>query len=298
MSRNLLGDAIHGNLFLLGVAWQKGLVPLSLAAIDRAIELNRTAVEQNRQAFLWGRRMAHDPQTVQRLAVPPSRPAPQRLSASIDELIDRRIEALTDYQDARYAERYRRLVERVRASERPLRSTRLSEAVARGYFKLLAVKDEYEVARLHADPAFRQQLSEQFEGDFRIRFHFAPPLLAKPDPATGRVAKRSYGPWMMRALGILSRLKILRGTVFDPFAGSDERKMERRLLADYEADIELLLARLDATTLATAIELASLPEPLRGFGHVKAAAVLRMQPRRDELRALLMPAQATQAAAR
>jgi indolepyruvate ferredoxin oxidoreductase len=298
MSRNLLGDGIHGNLFLLGVAWQKGLVPLSLAAIDRAIELNHTAVEQNRQAFLWGRRMAHDPQTVQRLAVPPSRPAPQRLSASIDELIDRRIEALTDYQDARYAERYRRLVERVRASERPLRSTRLSEAVARGYFKLLAVKDEYEVARLHADPAFRQQLSEQFEGDFRIRFHFAPPLLAKPDPATGRVAKRSYGPWMMRALGILSRLKILRGTVFDPFAGSDERKMERRLLADYEADIELLLARLDATTLATAIELASLPEPLRGFGHVKAAAVLRMQPRRDELRALLMPAQATQAAAR
>jgi indolepyruvate ferredoxin oxidoreductase len=295
MSRNLLGDGIHGNLFLLGVAWQKGLVPLSLAAIDRAIELNGTAVEQNRLAFLWGRRTAHDPQTVQRLAVPPSRTVSRRLSASLDELIERRIEALTDYQDAPYAERYRRLVERVRASERPLRSTRLSEAVARGYFRLLAVKDEYEVARLHSDPAFRQQLSEQFEGDFRIRFHFAPPLLAKPDPATGTVAKRSYGPWMMHALGVLSRLKVLRGTVFDPFGGSQERKMERQLLADYEADIELLLARLDLTTLATAIELASLPEQLRGFGHVKAAAVRRMRPRREELRGLLLPAPATAA---
>jgi TPP-dependent indolepyruvate ferredoxin oxidoreductase alpha subunit len=245
VSRNLLGDGIHGNLFLLGVAWQKGLAPLSLAAIDRAIELNHTAVEQNRQAFLWGRRMAHDPQTVQRLAVPPGRTAPQRISASLGDLIDRRIEALTDYQDARYAERYRQLVERVRASERPLRSTRLSETVARGYFKLLAVKDEYEVARRHSDPPFRQQLSGQFEGDFRVRFHFAPPLLAKPDPATGRVARRSYGPWMMRALGILSRLKVLRG-----------------------------------------------------FGHVKAAAVLRMWPRRDEPRARLLPAPATTAAAR
>ena len=292
MSRRLMGDGIYGNLLLLGVAWQNGLVPLSLAAIDRAIELNGTAVEQNRQAFLWGRRAAHDPDSVRRLTIPASEPAAHRLAASLDETISRRIAALTDYQDARYAERYRRLVERVRASELPLRSTGLSEAVARSYFKLLAVKDEYEVARLHADPAFRQQLAEQFEGDFRIRFHLAPPLLAKADPATGRVGKRSYGPWMMRVLRALSALKGVRGTAFDPFAGSEERKTERQLLADYEADIELLLARLDATTLATAIELAALPEEVRGFGHVKAASVQRMRPRREALRALLLPAAA------
>ncbi|HAY26682.1 MAG TPA: indolepyruvate ferredoxin oxidoreductase family protein, partial [Candidatus Accumulibacter sp.] len=246
----------------------------------------------NRQAFLWGRRAAHDPDSVRRLTIPASEPAAHRLAASLDETISRRIAALTDYQDARYAERYRRLVERVRASELPLRSTGLSEAVARSYFKLLAVKDEYEVARLHADPAFRQQLAEQFEGDFRIRFHLAPPLLAKADPATGRVGKRSYGPWMMRVLRALSALKGVRGTAFDPFAGSEERKTERQLLADYEADIELLLARLDATTLATAIELAALPEEVRGFGHVKAASVQRMRPRREALRALLLPAAA------
>ena len=292
MSRRLMGDGIYGNLLLLGVAWQKGLVPLSLAAIDRAIELNGTAVEHNRQAFLWGRRAAHDPDSVRRLTIPASEPAAHRLAASLDETISRRIAALTDYQDARYAERYRRLVERVRASELPLRSTGLSEAVARSYFKLLAVKDEYEVARLHADPAFRQQLAEQFEGDFQIRFHLAPPLLAKADPATGRVGKRSYGPWMMRVLRALSALKGVRGTAFDPFAGSEERKTERQLLADYEADIELLLARLDATTLATAIELAALPEEVRGFGHVKAASVQRMRPRREALRALLLPAAA------
>ena len=292
MSRRLMGDGIYGNLLLLGVAWQNGLVPLSLAAIDRAIELNGTAVEHNRQAFLWGRRAAHDPDSVRRLTIPASEPAAHRLAASLDETISRRIAALTDYQDARYAERYRRLVERVRASELPLRSTGLSEAVARSYFKLLAVKDEYEVARLHADPAFRQQLAEQFEGDFRIRFHLAPPLLAKADPATGRVGKRSYGPWMMRVLRALSALKGVRGTAFDPFAGSEERKTERQLLADYEADIELLLARLDATTLATAIELAALPEEVRGFGHVKAASVQRMRPRREALRALLLPAAA------
>ena len=297
LSRELLGDGIYGNLFLLGVAWQRGLIPLSLAAIDRAIELNGTAVEQNRQAFLWGRQAAHDPAAVQRLAIPASRPPAHRLSASLDETISRRTEALTDYQDARYAERYRRLVERVRASELPLRSTRLSEAVARSYFRLLAVKDEYEVARLHADPAFRQQLSEQFEGDFSIRFHLAPPLLARPDPLTGRVAKGSYGPWMLRALAALSRLKGLRGTAFDPFAGGDERKMERQLLADYEADIELLLARLDATTLATAVELAALPEQVRGFGYVKAASVQKMRPRREALRALLLPAAAAVATA-
>jgi indolepyruvate ferredoxin oxidoreductase len=197
MSRRLMGDALYGNLLLLGVAWQRGLVPLSLAAIDQAIELNAAAVEQNRQAFLWGRRAAHDPEALQSLLKPAGTPAPQRLSQNLDELVRQHVETLTAYQNARYAERYRALVERVRAAESSWQSTALSEAVARSYFRLLAVKDEYEVARLHSDPAFLQQLSEEFEGDYSLRFHLAPPLLARLDPATGRVRKSSYGPWMM-----------------------------------------------------------------------------------------------------
>ena len=297
MSRRLMGDRIYGNLFLLGVAWQKGLVPLSLAAIDRAIELNATSVEENRQAFLWGRRTAHDPQAVGWLAMPASAPVALRLSADLDETISRRVTALTAYRDAPYAQRYRSLVERMRAAEAPLHSSALSKAVAHGYYKLLAVKDEYEVARLYVDPAFRQQLTDEFEGDFRLRFHLAPPLLARPDPLTGRIRKRSFGPWMMHCMRVLSWLKPLRGTLFDPFARSEERLMERQLLADYEADLELILARLDAASLATAIELAGLPEQIRGFGHVKMAAVARVRPRREALRARLQAPALDQASA-
>ncbi|TMQ74460.1 Indolepyruvate ferredoxin oxidoreductase [Candidatus Accumulibacter phosphatis] len=287
MSRRLMGDALYGNLLLLGVAWQRGLVPLSLAAIDQAIELNATAVEQNRQAFLWGRRAAHDPEALQNLLNPTGMPAPQRLSRNLDELIRQRVETLTAYQNARYAERYRALVERVSAAESPLQSTALSEAVARSYFRLLAVKDEYEVARLHSDPAFLQQLSEEFEGDYRLRFHLAPPLLARLDPATGRVRKSSYGPWMMSIFKGLSRLRFLRGTIFDPFGKTQERRMERQLLADYEADVELMLTQLEEKTQAIAIELAKVPEQIRGYGHVKAASVLPARARRAMLRAQL-----------
>ncbi|MEF8768560.1 MAG: indolepyruvate ferredoxin oxidoreductase family protein [Candidatus Accumulibacter phosphatis] len=295
MSRRLMGDALYGNLLLLGVAWQRGLVPLSLAAIDQAIELNAAAVEQNRQAFLWGRRAAHDPEALQSLLKAAGMPAAQRLSQNLDELISQRVETLTAYQNARYAERYRALVERVRAAESSLQSTALSEVVARSYFKLLAVKDEYEVARLYSDPAFLQQLSEEFEGDYRLRFHLAPPLLARLDPATGRVRKSSYGPWMMHAFRGLSRLKSLRGTIFDLFGKTRERRMERQLLADYEADIELMLARLQEETLASAIELAKVPEQIRGYGHVKAASVLPARARRETLRAQLQAAANTQA---
>ena len=283
----------YGNLFLLGVAWQRGLVPISLAAIDQAIELNATAVDQNRKAFLWGRRAAHDPEAVRRLIRPTSAPSPRQFSRNVDETISRRVDTLTAYQDARYAQRYRTLVESVRAAESTLQSTALTEAVARAYFKLLAVKDEYEVARLYANPTFRQQLSEEFEGDYRLRFHLAPPLLARPDPLTGRITKRSYGPWMMTAFACLSRLKGLRGTFLDPFSRSEERRMERQLLSDYEADVNLILAQLKPESMASAIELASLPEQIRGFGHVKAASVLQVHARRDALRwRLLAPGSA------
>jgi indolepyruvate ferredoxin oxidoreductase len=293
MSRQLMGDALYGNLFLLGVAWQRGLVPLSLTAIDQAIELNGTAVDENRQAFLWGRRAAHDPEAVRTLSGTARAGAQPGLARNLDEAINRRVETLTAYQDARYAERYRRLVERVRAAESLFQSTALSTAVARNYFKLLAVKDEYEVARLYADPAFLEQLSEQFEGDFSLRFHLAPPLFARPDPITGRVRKHNYGPWMMHCFRWLSRLKPLRGTVLDLFGRTDERRMERQLLADYEADVELLLSQLNPETLAKAVELAEIPEQIRGYGQVKAASVALARARRKALRAQLqVPADA------
>ena len=291
LSRQLMGDAIYANTLLLGVAWQRGLVPVSREALDKAFELNGTTVEQNRQAFLWGRRAAHDPDAVRRFAEPADDSAGviplQPLARNLDELIERRGATLTAYQDEAYADRYRTLVKRVRTAESRLGGQALSEAVARNYFKVLAIKDEYEVARLYTDPAFMRQIADTFEGDFRLRFHLAPPLLAQPDPATGHPAKRSYGPWMMRAFAWLARLKRLRGTPFDPFARTAERRMERRLLADYEADVERILAVLDADRLATAIELAALPAEIRGFGHVKEAAVERAAPRRAALLASL-----------
>jgi len=280
IARKLMGDAIYANLFLLGYAWQLGLVPVSLAALDRAIELNAAAVELNRKAFLWGRRAAHDPASVAAFAPPDAAPGPKTL----DETIATRVDFLTAYQDAAYAGRYRALVERVRAAEAPLGGTRLTEAVARYYFKLLAIKDEYEVARLYAESDFMQRVDAAFEGDYELRFHLAPPLLARPDPRTGRIRKIAFGPWTMSAFRWLAKARRLRGTVLDVFARLPERRMERQLVADYEADVGLILERLSPQALAPAIELAELPEKIRGFGHVKAKNVEDARTRRAGLR--------------
>ncbi|HEY0876951.1 MAG TPA: indolepyruvate ferredoxin oxidoreductase family protein [Zeimonas sp.] len=276
----LLGDAIASNLFMLGYAWQRGLVPLSAAGIDRAIELNGVAIEQNRAAFAWGRAAALDPARVEAaagLAGEKSAPTPvsRRLSSSLDETIARRVDFLADYQDERYAARYRARVERVRSVERALvgdRALALTEAVARNLFKLMAYKDEYEVARLYASASFRDRLNEQFEGDFRLSFHLAPPLLARRN-AKGELVKREYGPWMMNAFSVLARLRRLRGTPFDPFGRTEERRTERQLIADYESTIDRLLETLDAQRLPAAIRIASIPDEIRGFGHVKARSL-------------------------
>ncbi len=159
--------------------------------------------------------------------------------------------------------------------------------MARYHFKLLAIKDEYEVARLHADPAFRSRIDDLFEGDFRLNFHLAPPLLARTDPNTGQPRKRAYGPWMLRAFGLLAKLRFLRGTALDIFGRTGERRMERQLLADYEADVALIISHLDRETLTDAVALASLPEQIRGFGHVKAGNVAKVAPQREALRAVL-----------
>ena len=270
----LLGDSIAANLFMLGYAWQKGTVPLSAEAIDQAIELNAVAVEFNKKSFLWGRRAAVDLAAVEAVAMPKqSATGSRRLSESLDELIDRRARELIAYQNAAYAERYLSLVRRVRQAEgerTPGRSG-LAEAVARNLHKLMAYKDEYEVARLYADGEFLQKLHERFDGDFTLQFHLAPPLLAERHPITGHLRKKAYGPWMLKAFGLLAHFKGLRGTALDPFGRTEERRTERRLIGEYVAVLEEILSRLAQDNHQTAIELARIPARIRGFGHVKEA---------------------------
>ena len=271
LATGLMGDSIATNLFMVGYAFQRGLIPLSEASILRAVELNGAAVESNKQSFRWGRLAALEPERVLNAAIPQDKPDSQRLSTSLDEVIARRAEFLTGYQDAAYARRYTDFVARVRAAEAQKLpgKTALTEAIARYYFKLLAIKDEYEVARLYTDSEFTKRVAAQFEGDYKLKFHLAPPLTNKPDPTTGEPRKSSYGPWMMGAFRVLARMKGLRGTAFDVFGRTAERKLERALIADYESLIDELLPRLGAHNHTLAVELASIPEHIRGYGHVK-----------------------------
>ncbi len=303
----LLGDALYANPLLLGYAWQKGWVPLTREALVRAIELNGVAVDANKLAFDWGRRCAVDPAAVGKLAVPspraqviefPPTGGAVRGASRLDPLIERRARYLVDYQNPAYAARYCALVGRVRETESARIERRdagaagtsgegtdpgaressggesgtlaLTAAVARYYFKLLAYKDEYEVARLHSSASFRQSIAAQFEGEYALRFHLAPPLLARVDPKTGRPRKIAFGSWMMGAFSLLAKLKFLRGTVLDPFGRTEERRTERALIGDYERLVEELLERLTPANHAVTIELASIPEHIRGFGLVKA----------------------------
>jgi indolepyruvate ferredoxin oxidoreductase len=269
----MLGDAILANVFMLGFAWQRGTIPVSREAIERAVELNGVSVERNLAAFHWGRMAAEDPAVTTAGAAPDDDDDETRkLSGSLDETLSRRVAFLTDYQNAAYATRYERTVGRIREAEaRAVPGyTGLSETVARNLFKLMAYKDEYEVARLYTDRRFLKALNAQFEGDFRLRFHLAPPLLSRPDPVTGEARKMTFGPWMMRAFRVLAAIRGLRGTAVDIFGYTAERKTERRLIADYEALLKEIAATLGAHNHAIAIELAAIPENIRGYGHVKA----------------------------
>ena len=264
----LMGDSLYVNPMLLGYAWQRGWIPLGLDALLRAIELNAVAVDANKTAFAWGRWAAHDGGALsQRMA--PAQVIELHRRESVDSMVARRLEFLTAYQDAAYARRYTDFVERVRAAEAPLGKTALTEAVARYLFKLMAYKDEYEVARLHTQTGFRERIAAQFEGDFKIRYHMAPPLLARRNDR-GEPQKRRFGASMGLALGLLARLRWLRGTALDPFGRTAERRTERALIGEYRQSIEELLATLDAGTHALALEIARVPEQIRGFGHVKA----------------------------
>jgi indolepyruvate ferredoxin oxidoreductase len=271
LATDLFGVSLAQNVFLVGYAYQLGALPVSAEAILRAIELNGEAVELNKNAFTWGRRAAVDPEKVTAVARPAEVATDaRRISISLDEMIERRAAFLTDYQNAAYAARYRELVERVRAAEVQIGEDHgLTEAVARNLFKLMAYKDEYEVARLYTDGSFAKQVAASFDGDTRLEFHLAPPLLARPDPATGRPKKISFGSWMMSGFRLLARFKFLRGTPLDPFGYSAERRVERALVQDYVSLVAELLAGLSARNQALAVAIASIPEKIRGFGPVK-----------------------------
>ncbi|BCG26023.1 indolepyruvate ferredoxin oxidoreductase [Pseudomonas tohonis] len=285
LATRLLGDSIATNLFMLGYAYQRGLVPVSAEAIEKAIQLNGVAVKLNCEAFLWGRRAAHDLAAVEKLAAPEV--AEAKPCESLEEIIRFRVDFLTAYQDAGYAKRYSDLVERVRRVDESA-GKELTEAVARYYFKVLAYKDEYEVARLYSDGEFRKRLRAQFSGDYRLQFHLAPSWLAKRDPVTGQPRKRSFGPWMLKAFGLLATFKFLRGSALDPFAYSEERRLERELIVRYEDNVEAVLAHLRGDNYRVAVAIAELPEQIRGYGHVKEKALAKVREHEAQLRAQLL----------
>jgi indolepyruvate ferredoxin oxidoreductase len=285
----LFGNSLGANMFMLGFAYQHGGLPVSAEAVERAIELNGQAVAMNVAAFRWGRRAAHDPAFVRAMVEKARGKASDReFAQGLDEIIQKRAAFLAAYQDEAYAERYRRRVALMRAAEEKAApgSTAVGEAVARNLFKLMAIKDEYEVARLYTDGSFGKQLAAEFEHYDRLEFHLAPPILNRRG-SDGRLRKSKFGPWMMKAFGVLAAMKGLRGTPFDLFGYSEERRMERRLLSDYESDLDRIAETLSPERIEAAAALASVPSLIRGFGHVKAANAGKAAGERERLTARL-----------
>src|SRR5262245_6792999 len=273
-AEKLLGDTVYANVMMLGFSWQAGLVPMSHAALMRAIELNAVTVAANKQAFAWGRLAASKPDTVARLLGDRT-----NTPETLDQIIGRRIEFLTAYQDAAYADRYARAVERVRADEAKLGSTKLTDAVARVLFKLMAYKDEYEVARLHLDAVFRAKLSSEFEPGFKINYHLAPPAVPTGRDHRGRPRKIQFGSWMNGPFRALQSFKRLRGTRLDMFGLNHERKTERELISWYEGVVGQLCSHLTRDTVDNMARIAAIPLDIRGFGPVKLAAVTEVRER-------------------
>ena len=281
VSTQVLGDTIYINPMLLGFAWQKGWVPLGHEALMRAIELNDVAVAQNIAAFEWGRHCAHHWNVVDALLAP-AQVIQFHKPQGVDALVAKRVAFLTDYQNASYAKRYSDIVLRVKAAEAAFHKTSLSEAVARNLFKLMAYKDEYEVARLHTNTAFLQKIGDMFEGDYTVNYHLAPPIISKTNEK-GELQKQKFGPLMLTGFKLLKHFKVLRGTPLDIFGNTEEREMERALIGEYVASIEEVLAKLNADNHALALEIANLPDAVKGFGHVKARNVVAVRSKWDGL---------------
>ncbi|WP_189370459.1 DUF6537 domain-containing protein, partial [Tateyamaria omphalii] len=283
LAKATMGDSIFSNMMIFGAAWQRGLVPLTHDAIVAAIDLNGAAVERNKRAFDIGRWAVLHAEEAARIA----EPKVIQLPKSLEEKIAFRAEHLVKYQSKRLAKRYRKLVDGIE-------EVAVKEAVAKGYHKLLAYKDEYEVARLHLETEAKAR--EQFEGDFTMKFHLAPPMLSKDGP-DGRPVKKEYGPGMMRNFRLLAKLKGLRGTPLDIFGRTEERRMERALVKQYEADIKAVLPKLDDGTRDAIVALAALPLDIRGFGPVKQTNEAKAAKRREELLSVIRTGGPSQAKA-
>ncbi|HAP47650.1 MAG TPA: indolepyruvate ferredoxin oxidoreductase family protein, partial [Afipia sp.] len=284
-AETLLGDSIATNMMMLGYAYQKGLLPVGAEAIEQAIELNGVSIKMNTQAFRLGRLAAHDPAKLAAMMKDDEPEAPKTLDQmSLDEVIAHRTKFLTDYQNAAYAARYRNLVDQVRkVAFDGGYGEALPRAVAINYAKLLAYKDEYEVARLYTDGRFADSIRKQFDGNFTMNFNLAPPILNTGTDALGRPRKRAFGPWMMSAFGVLAKLRFLRGTLFDPFSYSEDRKLERNLIKGYEQDVVTAVKLLSPKTYDIAVELLSLPDQIRGYGPVKEASIAKAKARYEQL---------------
>jgi indolepyruvate ferredoxin oxidoreductase len=267
LAKQLLGDTIYVNPMILGYAWQKGWVPLHRESLVRAIELNDVQVKNNLAAFEWGRHAAHQLDVLMK-HMQPEQVIQFKKRESLEDLIADRMARLTDYQDATYAQLYQSIVARVQVCEAPLGKTLLSETVARQLFRLMAYKDEYEVARLHTQTGFLERLQNSFEGDFKVHYHLAPPLWAKRN-SQGELVKRKFGPLVLTGFKILAQLKGLRGTKLDYFGKTEERQTERALIREYTEHIESVLEKLSADSHAHAVSVARVPENIKGFGHVK-----------------------------
>jgi indolepyruvate ferredoxin oxidoreductase len=271
LAEKLFGDAVFANMLLLGFGWQKGLVPVSFEALSRAIELNGVEVEKNHAAFAAGRLAA----TGETLA--PDDIEKGWRTETLDEIIARREAFLKDYQNAGWAARYRAAVDRARAAENAYGSEEHTQAVARSLFKLMSYKDEYEVARLHMRTGFLDRLKEEFEGDFTVHYHLAPPILPLGHDARGRPNKKAFGQWIQSPFRVLARLKFLRGTAFDPFGYTAERRSERELIGWYEGVVETLLSSLGKADLEALAAIAAQPMEIRGYGPVKDKAVVEVR---------------------
>jgi len=294
LALELIGDAIASNLIMLGVAYQKGLIPLRADAIEKAIELNGVAVAQSQQAFRWGRLYVANPELLpDRVHLEKSQITAQTAQA----LIEDRYQRLVAYQDTAYAERYRGMMEKIQKIDRD-KAERLAIAAAKGLYKMMAIKDEYEVARLYTDGTFKQQLARQFDGDISLRLHLAPPLFSKPDPRTGRPLKQEYGGWMIGAMGVLAKFRWLRGSAFDLFGYSAERKRERDWRERYFKLLDTLCDGLNDSNYELAVTIAETAEDIRGFGPVREASFASADERLDSLLAEFTHKRATKKPAR
>jgi indolepyruvate ferredoxin oxidoreductase len=286
LSAHLMGDTIYINPMILGYAWQKGWVPLSLEALQRAIELNEVAVANNLAAFEWGRHAAEHLDAVEALLTP-TQVVQFKKRDRLEDLIAQRVEFLTAYQNSTYAKRYESFVMNVQNKEQSLGKTLLTETVARQLFKLMAYKDEYEVARLHTDKQFLERVKTQFEGDFKVFYHLAPPLLAKRNEK-GHLIKQKMHPAMLWVFKGLAQLKFLRGTALDIFGKTEERQTERALIQEYMDAVTEVLVSLTAENHTLAVQMSNVPEQIKGFGHVKernlAAAMIQWQNSMDAFR--------------